>query len=207
MFLDLTFLRWISTVRTFNHETQGIYGCLLQNHGEIRMPITVEKTLGPKQILEYLGLVLNFIQQVVAIPEKKRLKCLELVELIISAQEHKRKVTIKQVQQVAGSLNFICQAILGGHPLLASLYRMTCTPAGVKCKAGHYKWMYLECSEDMKVFRSFLLEKILGPWKTVPFWINYLYTTTSSNFSRMQLVPRIWGWGVSSQDKGDRDSG
>ena len=136
--------------------------------GEMGMPIAIEKTLGPIQILDYLGLIWNFINQVVAILEKKRVKCLEKVQVILDAQANKKKVTVKQIQQVARSLNFICQAIPAGLPFLASLYRQTHTPSGVKCKAGNHKRITVECTSDIEVFKSFLMEVTPDHHKTVP---------------------------------------
>ena len=46
------------------------------------MPVAEEKTLGPTQTLEYLGLILNFLIQVIEIPEKKRTKCLLIIQQI-----------------------------------------------------------------------------------------------------------------------------
>ena len=40
----------------------------------IGMPVAKEKTLGPTDMLEYLGLIFNFIAQHLEIPEKKRFK-------------------------------------------------------------------------------------------------------------------------------------
>ena len=37
----------------------------------VGMPVVKEKTLGPTDMLEYLGLTLNFIAQRLEIPEKK----------------------------------------------------------------------------------------------------------------------------------------
>ena len=75
---------------------------------QIRMPAAKEKTLGLTEMLKYLGLILNFVAQTVGIPEKKRLKCLNLVQRIIDAHKQKKKVMVKVIQQTAGSLNFIC---------------------------------------------------------------------------------------------------
>ena len=38
---------------------------------ETGMPVTPEKTLGPTQYLPYLGLALDFLCQLLAIPEEK----------------------------------------------------------------------------------------------------------------------------------------
>ena len=64
----------------------------------IGMPVAKEKTLGPTQVLEYLELVLNFLLQVIKIPEKKWIKCLTIINKLRSAFIHRKKVTVKDIQ-------------------------------------------------------------------------------------------------------------
>ena len=135
----------------------------------IGMPISHEKTLGLTQVLEYLGLVLDFVNQVVGIPEKKRLKCKNLVERLIHAYHSKSKVTVKYIQKTAGSLNFICQALHAGRPFIASIYRLTRTPNNVKRPSGHHRRIGAECYQDLLMFNSFLEESADLTVKTVPF--------------------------------------
>ena len=84
------------------------------------MLIAIEKTLGPTQILEYLSLILDFVKQLVGTLEKKMKKCLELVSKLILTHISGAKTMVKAIQKMAGSLNFICQAIPAGKPFLAS---------------------------------------------------------------------------------------
>ena len=99
---------------------------------DICMPVVKCITLGLAQILEYLGLILNFILQTIQIPEKKRVKCLALIDNLLSAKG--KKVMVKMIQQTAGSLNFICQAIPAGRPFLQSPYRLTWNNNGGRVK-------------------------------------------------------------------------
>ena len=78
---------------------------------EIGMPIAKHKTLGPTQILEYLGLILNFVLQTIQIPDKKREKCVSLINHLLNAKN--KKVTVKIIQQTAGSLNFYLSSNAG----------------------------------------------------------------------------------------------
>ena len=136
---------------------------------DIGMPIAVDKTLGPTQQLEYLGLTLDFCLQVIKIPEAKRLKCLDLLNQFLQAKYDKKNVTAKKVQQLAGSLNFICQALPAGRPFLASLYRMTRGHNGVKLKAGNHMRVSDETRDDMILFRSFIQNNAHLSVQTIPF--------------------------------------
>ena len=135
----------------------------------IGMPISHDKTLGPTQHLEYLGLILDFVNQVVGIPEKKRLKCRDLVQRLMNAYKTKSKVTIKYIQKTAGSLNFICQALPAGRPFIASIYRLTRGNDNERRPAGHHRRINLECFQDLTMFDSFLDEAACLTVKTVPF--------------------------------------
>ena len=103
--------------------------CILHHIG---MPVVPEKTLGPTQYLPHLGLALDFEQQLLAILEGKRLKCTALVAELLTAYHHQHKTTVKKIQWVAGSLNFICQALLARKPFPHSLYSLTRTVTGSK---------------------------------------------------------------------------
>ena len=136
---------------------------------QIGIPVAKDKTLGPTQLLEYLGLVLNFLEQRVEIPEKKRIKCLTMVQRLIGVHRQLRKVTVKVIQQTAGCLNFICQALPAGRPFLASLYRLTRGATGTRHTSGHHRRISNETFLDLQVFESFLDDKAEDKVKSVPF--------------------------------------
>ena len=134
---------------------------------DIGMPIARHKMLGPTQVLEYLGLILNFILQTIHIPEKKRLKCLELINSLSNSKG--KKVTVKMIQQTAGSLNFICQAMPAGRPFLQSLYRLTRNSDGCRARGGHHRRLNAETLADLAMFREFLQENANPFCNSIPF--------------------------------------
>ena len=67
-----------------------------------------------------------------------------------------RKTTVKKIQKLAGSLNFICQALPVGHPFLCSLYRLTRGPTRHKAKSGNHRKIMVETFHDLVMFQSFL---------------------------------------------------
>ena len=136
---------------------------------DIGMPIVTNKTLGPTILLEYLGLLLDFHKQLILIPEAKRVKCLKLIESFLQSHAKKNKVMVKTVQKLAGSLNFICQALPVGRPFLASLYRMTRSKTGSKLKIGHHRRISNKTSNDLQMFRSFIVSNANISVQSVPF--------------------------------------
>ena len=149
-FLDYSLLE--RTYATLEDFMQSFYDIM----ADIGMPVAIHKTLGPTQVLEYLGLILNFILQTIQIPEKKCLKCMTLISKMLASQG--KKVTVKLIQQTAGSLNFICQAMPAGCLFIQSLYHLTRNSDGGRAKAGHHRRLNAETIEDLKMFLSFLQE-------------------------------------------------
>ena len=135
----------------------------------IGMPVAKEKTLGPTDMLEYLGLILNFITQRIEIPQKKRVKCIDLIAKLIQCCRDRKKVTVKSIQQTAGALNFICQALPAGRPFLCSPYKLTRTIQGSRRAGGHHHHISHEVCKDLEVLQSFLQEKAEDHIKSVPF--------------------------------------
>ena len=52
------------------------------------MPIAEEKTLGPSPVIEFLGMVLDFLRQLITMPEKKRSECLKQLDIMLDKQVH-----------------------------------------------------------------------------------------------------------------------
>ena len=65
---------------------------------DIGMPVAMHKTLGPTQLLEYLGLLLNFAAQTIEVSQSKRDKCLRLINRSLDTRDSHTAVTIKQIQ-------------------------------------------------------------------------------------------------------------
>ena len=137
----------------------------------IGMPLAEEKTLGPCPIIEFLGMVLNFFQQLLQIPKKKKDCCLELLNEMVGLYHAQQKVTVKQVQHLVGHLNFICQALPAGRLFLVSLYQLTAAPTGsVKpVKAGHQRHLNKNTIDDIKMFKKFLSDTAHYSKHSVPF--------------------------------------
>ena len=105
-----------------DEDAQAFLDAFLDIMEQIGMPIAENKTIGPTPFLVYLGMLLNFLDQVLAIPEKKRTKCLELIDGMIQAYRSHQQVQVKDVQKLAGHLNFVSQVIPAGKPFMAGLY-------------------------------------------------------------------------------------
>ena len=105
---------------------------------KIGLPIAEDKTIGPTDCLEYLGILLD---QVLVIPKKNRidLKCMDLINLMLTAYHSRKMVQVKQIQKLAGYLNFICQVIPAGKTFMSGLYALVAPVCGEKVKTGHHR--------------------------------------------------------------------
>ena len=100
---------------------------------EFGVPIADEKTEGPCTVLVFLGLELDSVLMQVRIPMDKVQK---LVDQILAVLEHNSSVTLKELQSLLGSLNFMCRAIAPGRPFCRRLINATC---GVVSRHHHIK--------------------------------------------------------------------
>ena len=157
------------------------------------MPIAIEKTLGPTQILEYLGLLLDFINQTIGIPKKKRVKSLQMVENLIAAHKDRKNVTVNALQQTVGMLNFIVQALPAGRPFIMSLYRLARKKNGEKDRPGNHRKVTREVVEDIKMLHEWLHECAHEQVKTVPFLNrNPVFYFRNRTILRRSWPSRFW---------------
>ena len=76
---------------------------------EIKFPVSIEKTAWASNRVVFLGILLDGEFHCLSIPEDKRLKALNQLQIFIN----RRKATVRELQSLAGLLNFLCKAV---HP-------------------------------------------------------------------------------------------
>ena len=69
----------------------------------------MKKTEGPSTIIEYLGLTIDTVNMLIKIPEKK---------FNIKLLSYRKKVTLKKLQSICGSLAFCAKALPAGRALV-----------------------------------------------------------------------------------------
>ena len=84
----------------------------------IGCPISEEKTETSTEIIVFLGMLLNGRLHVVSVPQDKVIKALNLIQEVIEL----KKVTIKTIQQLTGTLNFLNRAIVPGRAFTRNMY-------------------------------------------------------------------------------------
>lgn len=85
--------------------------------GLMGVPVAFEKTIGPQQIIEFVGIELNSVKMHARLPDSKITKCIGKIEDLIKRE----RASLKQVQELSGLLNFACNVIYTGKNLFAQI--------------------------------------------------------------------------------------
>ena len=115
---------------------------------ELGVPLAAEKTVGPVKILTFLGLEINAEQGLVRVPKDKHQALMERVKTALG----QRKISLKQLQSIIGSLNFVCKAVTPGRCFLRRLIDLT---LGVK-KPHHRIRLGVGAKADLQAWLLFL---------------------------------------------------
>ena len=117
----------------------------------------------------------DFFRQVVKIPEDKIGKATELITntlntLSLSDKNSKGKVTVKELQKITGTLNFLCKAVPSGRPFLRRLYDLQAkaVPASLRHLPG------------VKANPKFKIRLDKGATKDLVMWLRFLQTDSMS---------------------------
>ena len=98
---------------------------------EIGMPISMDKTFGGCTQIVFLGLLIDTIRQMIFIPQEK----VNAAERLIKETFAAKKITIKKLQKLCGTLNFFARCIIPARAFTRRLYAKT---AGNNLKAHHH---------------------------------------------------------------------
>ena len=122
---------------------------------ELNCPLSEEKTVWPSQYIVFLGILLDGVNFVLAIPREKRTKAINSLLTVV----HKRKATVLELQRLTGLLNFLTKAIVPGRTFTRRMYAKYAKPVGknnVALKKYHHIKLDAEFKADCRVWLKFL---------------------------------------------------
>ena len=119
----------------------------------INFPVSLEKTYWGTQLLTFLGLLIDTIQQCICIPADKLAKAIEMVDFVLNKRH--RKITFHKLQQLTGFLNFLCRCVVPGRTFLRRMYSLGDNP---NLQPHHHIRITAECRMDMLIWKKFLSE-------------------------------------------------
>ena len=74
---------------------------------ELGVPIAENKTVGPSNIITFLGFIIDTVLMMVRIPEEKLQKLRHLLQLLL----YKKKVSLKDLESLTGLMAYCSRAI------------------------------------------------------------------------------------------------
>ena len=117
---------------------------------DIGVPLAHENTFGPIQSLEFAGIFLDTKDMSASLPQDKVAKFLNCLEGLYNT----KSATLKQIQSLAGMLNFACGVIAPARAFSRRLYNLS---TGLT-KPYHHRKVTLQVKQDFQVWRTFLLQ-------------------------------------------------
>ena len=97
----------------------GSLKIFLEMCAELNVPVSMDKTEWATNIIIFLGILLNGKHYLLAVPEEKKAKALFLLKSFVD----KKKALVRQIQSLAGLLNFLNKAIFPGRTFTAECMR------------------------------------------------------------------------------------
>ena len=129
---------------------------------DIGVPISMEKTEWASELLIFFGILLDGKNLILAIPEEKRARALELLNDLLG----RKKTTVGHLQKLCGFLNFLCKSIYLGHAFTRRMYakysnviHLHGTPQNAreyKVKQHHHVMIDSQFKLDCEVWIQFL---------------------------------------------------
>lgn len=114
----------------------------------LSVPIKEEKTTGPSKCIVFLGLEIDTTNRLIRVPHDK-LQHLKALLININARH---KITLRELQSLIGSLNFVCRAIRPGRAFNRRLYDALCKAK----KPYHFIRITQEMHLDLAMWLNFL---------------------------------------------------
>ena len=99
-----------------NHQLQTF----LEVCKEINFPVSMEKTFWGTTRITFLGLLIDTVAQMICIPIEKIEKAKGLLNNVLAKKS--KKITLENLQQLTGFLNFLCKAVSPGRAFTRRLY-------------------------------------------------------------------------------------
>ena len=160
LFVARTILRCNAMIRGF-----------LQLCEELGVLVSMDKTEWAAELTVFLGILLDGRNMLLAVPEEKRLRAVEM--LTEMCRSGKKKATVAQLQKLCGLLNFLGKAIFPGTAFTRRMYNkfsQILNIGGVPQNSYQYKWKqhYHVClDKEFKIDCGIWLQFLSGDLRTV----------------------------------------
>ena len=164
---------------------------------QINFPVSMEKTFFGTTKLTFLGLLIDTIAQLICVPTEKIQKARDLITTILGKKS--KKITLHQLQQVTGFLNFLAKAVVPGRAFTRRLYNVEERALNKCLKQHHHINITSEMRADLKMWLIFLEHPSIYARKFID--INTNITSKEVNFyTDASANPELGCGGISGSD-------
>ena len=108
------------------------FSTLLRVFMSLRAPLVASKTLGPSQVLEFMGIELDSSRMEARLPEDKLNRTPELLKSF----KRRRSARLVELQSLIGTLQFACRVVVPGRTFLQCVINLT---RGVPSRFHHVR--------------------------------------------------------------------
>ena len=174
-FIVTNYLEDFLFIATSEAECNGLVRIFLSVCERLGCPVSAEKTEWARTSITFLGIVLNGEIHKLLIPDDKRLKAIRLIKWALE----QKKITVKQVQKLTGTLNFLTKAIIPGRTFTRNMYNKLKVKRddGTVLKQYHHVHLGKDFRGDCEMWLIFLekqCEQIARPFADLDENVNIL---------------------------------
>ena len=124
------------------------FSTLLRLFMSVGAPVVASKTLGPSQVLEFMGIELDTVRMEARLPEDK----LQRTRDLLNSFTQRRSVRLVELQSLIGTLQFACKVVVPGRTFLQRMINLT---RGVPSRFHHIR-LNKEFFKDLTMWKAFL---------------------------------------------------
>ena len=124
------------------------FSTLLRFFMSVHAPVVASKTLGPSQVLEFMGIELDSTRMEARLPEDK----LQRTRDLLTSVTKRRSVRLVELQSLIGTLQFACKAFVPGRTFLQRMINLT---RAVPSRFHHIR-LNKEFFKDLTMWKAFL---------------------------------------------------
>ena len=115
----------------------------------VNAPVVTSKTLGPSQVLEFMGIELDSTRMEARLPADK----LQRTRDLLNSFTKRRSVLLVELQSLIGTLQIACKAVVPGRTFLQRMINLT---RGVPSRFHHIR-LNQEFFKDLTMWKAFLV--------------------------------------------------
>ena len=124
------------------------FSTLLRVFMSLKAPVVASKTIGPSQVVEFMGIVLDSVRMEARLPQDKLTRINEL----LTPFKQRHSVRLVELQSLIGTLQFACKVVVPGRTFLQRAINLT---RGVPSRFHHVR-LNREFFKDLDMWTVFL---------------------------------------------------